>query len=140
MKEYVAGFMFSPDFDKIVLVEKNKPAWQAGLWNGVGGKIECGESPKEAMVREFYEETGLRHMLWDNSVTITGDDFRVYFFRAFSHKYNEVMTMEEEAIAIHDLNNLPFNLIPNLRWVIPLQLDDNSYQIEVNNDGAEFWQ
>ncbi len=31
-----------------------------GLWNGVGGHIEPGESPREAVIREVAEETGYR--------------------------------------------------------------------------------
>ena len=34
--------------------------WQAGLLNGIGGKIEDGEAPIEALVREFAEETGVQ--------------------------------------------------------------------------------
>ena len=30
-----------------------------GKWIGVGGKLECGESPDECMLREVREETGL---------------------------------------------------------------------------------
>lgn len=31
-----------------------------GVWNGVGGKIEKGESPDEGTLREVFEETGIR--------------------------------------------------------------------------------
>lgn len=31
-----------------------------GVWNGVGGKIEKGETPDEGAIREVFEETGLR--------------------------------------------------------------------------------
>jgi 8-oxo-dGTP diphosphatase len=31
-----------------------------GLWVGLGGKIEPGESPYECALRELYEETGLQ--------------------------------------------------------------------------------
>lgn len=31
----------------------------AGKWNGLGGKLEPGESPEECAVREVYEESGL---------------------------------------------------------------------------------
>ena len=30
------------------------------LWVGLGGKIEPGESPEECVIREVYEESGLR--------------------------------------------------------------------------------
>lgn len=35
----------------------NKP--QGNTWDIPGGKIDQGETPKEAVVREFYEETGV---------------------------------------------------------------------------------
>ena len=38
---------------------RNRPPNQ-GLWNGVGGHIEPGESPRDACLREVYEETGYR--------------------------------------------------------------------------------
>ena len=37
MKYYVAGFMYSKDRKKVVLIEKINPEWQRGLLNGVGG-------------------------------------------------------------------------------------------------------
>ena len=30
-----------------------------GKWNGLGGKLENGESPEECIIREVYEESGL---------------------------------------------------------------------------------
>ncbi|PIE78988.1 MAG: hypothetical protein CSA15_05000, partial [Candidatus Delongbacteria bacterium] len=59
MNFYVNGFMYSEDEKKIVLIKKNTPEWQRGLFNGIGGSIEAGESPEEAIVREFEEETGV---------------------------------------------------------------------------------
>ena len=31
-----------------------------GKWNGLGGKMESGESPEDCVVREVHEESGLR--------------------------------------------------------------------------------
>jgi 8-oxo-dGTP diphosphatase len=31
-----------------------------GKWNGLGGKVQSGESPEECAVREVFEESGLR--------------------------------------------------------------------------------
>lgn len=39
---------------------KKKEDVNKGKWIGVGGKIEAGEAPEEAMRREVQEETGLR--------------------------------------------------------------------------------
>jgi 8-oxo-dGTP diphosphatase len=43
--------------DHVLMLLRNKPPNQ-GLWNGVGGRIERGESPLESVLREVQEETG----------------------------------------------------------------------------------
>ena len=40
-------------------VKKREDA-NAGKWIGVGGKLEEGESPDDCLLREVWEETGLR--------------------------------------------------------------------------------
>jgi len=44
--------------DRVLLLNRNKPSWM-GSWNGIGGKLEAGETPRESMLREMQEETGL---------------------------------------------------------------------------------
>ena len=53
MITYVTGFLFSSDRDRVVLIEKLSPAWQRGLFNGVGGKIEANELPMKQFVGSF---------------------------------------------------------------------------------------
>lgn len=39
---------------------KKQGDMHAGKWNGLGGKLEPGETPEECAIREIYEESGLR--------------------------------------------------------------------------------
>lgn len=44
---------------QVLMLQRAKPPFP-GLWTGVGGKVEAGESPVEGALRELHEETGLR--------------------------------------------------------------------------------
>ena len=46
--------------DDQVLMLRRRRAPNQGLWNGVGGKIEPGETPRAACLREVREETGFQ--------------------------------------------------------------------------------
>jgi len=143
MREYVCSFLFSPDRARVVLIRKNRPAWQAGKLNGVGGKIEPGESPRQAARREFREETGLDlpESAFEHVLTLRGhDDFGSghpwagHFFRA-CHDLSTVRSTTDEPIEIHPVRPWPPDTIPNLRWMIELMLDDEVvrgfYHVEV---------
>ncbi|ASK63820.1 DNA mismatch repair protein MutT [Virgibacillus phasianinus] len=41
---------------KILLLNREFPTW-LGCWNGVGGKLEENEQPRDSVIREVYEET-----------------------------------------------------------------------------------
>ncbi|WP_308634202.1 NUDIX hydrolase [Paenibacillus silvisoli] len=44
---------------RLLMLNRNKPP-AMGLWNGVGGKLEDGETPLQCAEREVFEETGLQ--------------------------------------------------------------------------------
>lgn len=46
-----------------------------GKWNGLGGKLEPGESPEECAVREIQEESGLLATGWTLKGVLTFPEF-----------------------------------------------------------------
>lgn len=56
-----AGILaIAKDTGKWLVALRSHEVKEPGTWAGVGGKIEDGEDPKEAAVREFKEETGYK--------------------------------------------------------------------------------
>ncbi|WP_010631346.1 NUDIX hydrolase [Sporolactobacillus vineae] len=45
--------------DKFLMINREKSPWQ-GAWNGIGGKLEPGETATACVIREIREETGLQ--------------------------------------------------------------------------------
>jgi 8-oxo-dGTP diphosphatase len=124
--DYVAGFCFSECGKQVALIRKLNPEWQRGLLNGICGKVEPGESPHVAMRREFEEETGARIKGWRLFCTATTEEDQLHFFTArgdldtlYSAETEEVLTVDVEDI-------LTLDVIPNLRWLVPLALDEGN--------------
>lgn len=55
---YATPYYPDPLENLVLLVLKDRPEWQKGFLNLVGGKVEEGESLEEATLRELKEETG----------------------------------------------------------------------------------
>jgi len=72
--------------DKILLAEK-KRGFGVGKINGIGGKLEKGETVEQAMIRETQEEIGVTPLNCQHLATIT---FR---FGGFESKETEVTTV-----------------------------------------------
>jgi len=127
-KHYVAGFLFSMDQKRVALIRKTKPAWQAGRYNAVGGKIEEGETPLQAMRREFIEETGVDiiESYWENFAFLEGSDWSCHFFRTWGDP-SLCETKTEEPVCVFDVKQIKLmnrpQLIGNIPWLVPLALD-----------------
>jgi 8-oxo-dGTP diphosphatase len=123
--EYVLGFAFCRDL--VLLIRKNKPEWQAGRINGLGGAIEAGETEQEAMSREFCEEAGvlIRAAHWRKFLTMEFSDCVVHCFVTWlseTEYYNVRSATSEEVRWVnqhHSILRTPACL-SNLRWLIPM--------------------
>ena len=112
---------------------------QAGRLNGIGGHIEPGETPAQAMQREFREETGVAHGDWYNFgelVAAAGQDandpaeWRVHLFACFSSDVDAAETVTDEGVGTFSVSSLNIDnctvadhaIMPNVSWLIPMAL------------------
>lgn len=126
MSDYVNGFLFAQNAAFVLLIEKQKPLWQRGLWNGIGGHIESGESSWEAMNREFREEAGIERLVWTQQLSLLDNrrDHQVDFYMATVASTIPLQQLTPERLSWHALWKLP-RVVPNLRWIIPFMLDQH---------------
>lgn len=137
---YVLGLAFNEDKTKIVLMKKARPSWQAGKLNGVGGKIEVGEIPLAAMVREFQEETGVVTApgWWKESGVLQGDIFKIHVFCCFNDSVMDSKTATDEEVVVSDisLDALARKGVSNLAWITAMLMDPDQkrFEFEVGYD------
>ena len=113
----MVGFLFNHN-NEVCLIEKNRPDWQRGRLNGVGGHIEEGESPIAAMNREFLEEAGVC-AIWRQFCLIHGSQYELYCFTSNTFQ-DEPKTMTDERISWYPVSSLPPNIIASLAWIVPM--------------------
>ena len=119
---YVLGFAFSADLNHVWLIQKTRPEWQRGLFNGVGGKVESFESPAEAMAREFQEETGERITAWQRFAFMSAGNAHIFCFACTVPEDQHPHTTTDEIVSyvrvadIHINGSLP--MIGNIPWLV----------------------
>ena len=124
-KLMVCGFIFSRDMKKLLLIKKRRQTWQKGLLNGVGGRVE-NETCFQAMVRETHEEAGLEVPMgrWNYSLSMTAQNWKVYFMWATADIRKAEQCTDEEIYIIDTKDLAHHKTIPNLKWIVPLLLDN----------------
>jgi 8-oxo-dGTP diphosphatase len=134
MQKYVIGFLFDKERENLILIQKTKPEWQRGNYNGVGGKVELGETYEQAMVREFEEETGIKDKInWQLFNLMDNADskqfpYTIAIYRAFEDyeilaKAKSTTEEQIKIVAIQEFWDGSLPLIYNLQWIIPMALD-----------------
>lgn len=130
-QEYTNGFMFSEDCSKVALIEKQRPDWQRGRLNGIGGHREDNETPLECQCREFMEETGkvTSPEDWHLYCTLQGTrkdgrTYRVHFYWAVGD-ISDLHTMTDERVVT--VNPIAFDYklaLDNVPWLLYMAMFD----------------
>jgi 8-oxo-dGTP diphosphatase len=86
----------------LMLLRAKEP--NKGKWNGVGGKIENGETPDESCKREVLEETGLvlRMQIFKGIIALNGNEC-IYVFVSNDLEGN-IMPSEEGSLEWKNLD------------------------------------
>ena len=108
MTEVVAALIW--DGDRFLVCQRPKHKNRGLLWEFVGGKVEPGETPEQALVRECREELG---------VTICVGDL----FMELVHDYHDMkihLSLYNAAIIQGTPQKLEHN---NIRWITAQEID-----------------
>ncbi|MDB5185837.1 MAG: putative hydrolase [Candidatus Saccharibacteria bacterium] len=125
MKTQYCSLLFLLKDDQILLAMK-KRGFGSNRYNGVGGKIEPGESEEQALIRECQEEIGVtptrfKKVAENDFINDTGNDP----WRMFVHVYiateweGEPVETEEMAPEWFKLPEIPYDnmWVDDIHWV-----------------------
>ncbi|HBX68324.1 MAG TPA: DNA mismatch repair protein MutT [Chloroflexi bacterium] len=104
---------------------KKENDMHAGKWNGLGGKLEPGETPEECAAREIWEESGLEvnNLTLRGIITFPGfandEDWYTFLFVSDNFTGELIDSPEGHLQWIPDHELLDLNLWPGDRIFIP---------------------
>lgn len=103
----------------------------AGLWNGIGGKFDAGESPENCVIREVREESGLeiKNPKLKGFLTFAdfgGEDWYVFVFVAREFSGDLIDSKEGNLAWVADEKILSLPLNEDDKYFLPL-LEKNGF-------------
>jgi 8-oxo-dGTP diphosphatase len=112
---------------KTLMVHRVKKAndMHQGKWNGLGGKLEPGETPEECAVREVFEEAGLvcRNPIWKGLITFPAfsqeEDWYTFLYVMREFEGELINSPEGDLSWVDDDKLLDLNLWAGDRVFIP---------------------
>lgn len=114
---YVSAAVLVDDKGRVLLAQRPEGKDMAGLWEFPGGKIEAGETPEEAIIRELKEELGIE-VLSENLTPLTFASHAYQAFHLFMPVFmcrawqGTVTSRERQAIAWSLPQNLQQYMMP----------------------------
>ncbi len=131
MAMYTYTLVFINIASHIVMINRNKAPWM-GMWNGLGGKIQEDETPKQSIKREIQEELGVHISLHDilergiltwNTFEADGQGIHLFYVEldqldlAFPIQMDEGIIDLKRIDWITHLNNK--GVAPNIKYFLP---------------------
>ena len=112
-REGASAIVYSPDRQEFLLVKRADSKDQhPGMWEFPGGKVDDGETPKEAALREMKEETGLTGQVIRSGepgvVDYPGESYKIYPF---------LVMVEDEEVSLSAEHS-------DFEWIKPEKLDE----------------
>ncbi|WP_148624661.1 NUDIX hydrolase [Aliarcobacter cryaerophilus] len=112
------------DNKEILLLKKNNPDWQKGLYNGIGGKVELNTTPLETIIKKCQEELGVNISNWielDSEISSSGIEI-VYFLTTLNEdEIKKLQSQTDERAELFSINDLPTNILQDLKIQIERQ-------------------
>ena len=109
----VAVGILIDDAGRVLVTRRAPGAHQGGLWEFPGGKVEAGETPEAALVRELAEEL---------AIDVTNDCLAPLSFA--SHAYDDFHLLMPLYVCRKWTGNVTSRERQNLKWVFPCNLYD----------------
>ncbi|MBL3520939.1 NUDIX domain-containing protein [Aliarcobacter lanthieri] len=121
------------DGKKILLLRKNNPDWQRGLYNGIGGKVDIDSTPIDTIIKISKEEIGLDILNWNELETIilaNGVELTYLLSLVDEEQIKKAKSLTDERLEIFNIDKLPRNIIKDFKE----QLNKVFFKMEEKNN------
>lgn len=128
-----------------ILLAMKKRGFGEGKYNGVGGKIEFGETPEDAMIRETQEEINVTPIKYEKVGLIEFDEYYkgnkqnlVFHLYMVYDWIGEISESEEMSPKWFDIKNIPYEkMFSDDKYWLPLILEGK--KVKAYFDFDENW-
>jgi 8-oxo-dGTP diphosphatase len=146
MKLATLCYLINRSNNSTLMIYRNKKEndYHKGKWNGLGGKLEQGESPEECAIREIKEESGLEVKSLKMKGIITfpmfdgNDDWYVFFFISDQYEGNLINSPEGHLQWIPNEKLIDINLWEGDKIFIPWLFQDKFFSAKFNYENGRF--
>lgn len=128
--------------DNKIMLAKKKKGFGKGKYNGVGGKLEEGESIEDALLRETKEEVNITPLDYDKIGIVSFDeDYKGTRTRLIFHLFvcskweGELAETDEMKPYWFDIKDIPYDeMFPDDRYWLPYVLKGHKFNAYFNFD------